>query len=135
MKRYKVLFVLCGMVLSMAACKSPTTPALSDAEVLRQNQDQLTKIIIYDVFTPPVASRLYVYSSLASYEAIRFTKSDVASIVERLRGFPKMPQPEKSPAPQSMGMKPPMIPPMVAPKNMILLLLILGLAPDVFEMP
>ena len=94
MKRYNVLFVLCGMVLSMAACKSRNTPALSDAEVIRQNQDQLTKIIIYDVFTPPVASRIYVYSSLACYEALRFTKNDAVSIVEKLRGFPKMPQPE-----------------------------------------
>lgn len=65
------------------------------AEVLHQNEDQLTQVIIYDVFTPPVASRIYVYSSLASYEAIRFSKEGTSSIAEKLHGFGKMPQPEK----------------------------------------
>ena len=67
----------------------------SDAEILHQNEDQLTHIIIYDVFTPPVASRIYVYSSLASYEAIRFSKEGANSITEKLKGFGKMPEPEK----------------------------------------
>jgi hypothetical protein len=68
---------------------------LADAEILHQNQDQLTQVIIYDVFTPPVAARIYVYSSLASYEAIRFSKKGAGSITEKLKGFGKMPQPEK----------------------------------------
>ena len=55
----------------------------------------LTQIIIYDVFTPPVASRIYVYSSLASYEAIKYSKEGTPSIAEKLKGFGKMPQPEK----------------------------------------
>ena len=50
-------------------------------------------MIIYDVFSPPVASRLYVYSSLAAYEAIRFTKDGAPSITAKLNGFGIMPQP------------------------------------------
>ena len=68
---------------------------LSDAEILHQNQDMLTQVIIYDVFTPPVASRIYAYTSLASYEAIRFSKEGSSSIAEKLHGFGKMPQPDK----------------------------------------
>ena len=74
-------------------CKSKKISMISDAEILHQNQDLLTQVIIYDVFTPPVASRLYVYSSLASYEAIRFAKHGTESIAERLKGFGKLPQP------------------------------------------
>ena len=43
----------------------------------------------------PVASRIYVYSSLASYEAIKYSKEGTPSIAEKLKGFGKMPQPEK----------------------------------------
>jgi hypothetical protein len=42
-----------------------------------------------------VASRLYVYSALAAYEAIRFSQEGSVSIAEKLNGFGKMPQPEK----------------------------------------
>src|SRR5450432_661051 len=38
-------------------------------------------------------TRIYIYSSLASYEAIRFSKEGAVSIAQRLRGFKKMPQP------------------------------------------
>jgi hypothetical protein len=87
---------LCLLSLLLINCNSKKAGKLMDAaEILHQNEDQLTQVIIYDVFTPPVASRIYVYSSLASYEAIRFSKDGTSSIAEKLHGFGKMPQPEK----------------------------------------
>jgi len=85
-----------GYMLLLVSCssKKATTP-VSDADILHQNEDLLTHIIIYDVFTPPVAARLYAYTSLAAYEAIRFSKEGAASITGKLRGFGKMPEPEK----------------------------------------
>jgi hypothetical protein len=71
-------------------------PEINEADVIHQNQDQLTQVIIYDVFSPPVASRLYVYSSLAAYEAIRFMKEGAPSLTEKLQGFKPMPQPDKN---------------------------------------
>src|SRR5438045_1060361 len=86
-------FLSC-LFLFISGCQPKKSMALSDAEILHQNQDLLTQIIIYDVFTPPVASRIYVYSSLASYEAIRHSKAGAMSIAEKLKGFGKMPEPE-----------------------------------------
>jgi hypothetical protein len=83
------------LILLMTACIRKEYAKLPDAEIIHRNQDQLTQVIIYDVFTPPVASRLYVYSALAAYEAIRFGQEGSASIAEKLNGFEKMPQPEK----------------------------------------
>lgn len=51
-------------------------------------------MIIYDVFTPPVASRIYAYASLASYEAIRFENPDYLSLTTQLHGFAPMPKPK-----------------------------------------
>ncbi len=70
-------------------------PKLSDADILHHNEDQLTQLIIYDVFTPPVASRIYAYSSLASYEAIKYTDPKYVSITSQLRGFDPAPAPQK----------------------------------------
>ncbi len=81
--------------LNFFSCKEKLKPVTINTKVLHQNQDQLTQIIIYDVFTPPVASRIYAYTSLASYEAIRFITPGNPSLVEKMKGFEKMPEPEK----------------------------------------
>jgi PAP2 superfamily len=87
---------LAFLSLFIYSCKEQKkTIDVNDVNILHNNEDKLTEIIIYDVFTPPVASRIYVYSSLASYEAMRFSKEGVASIAEKLNGFGPMPQPEK----------------------------------------
>ncbi|MEP7107139.1 MAG: vanadium-dependent haloperoxidase [Ferruginibacter sp.] len=90
--------IITCLIFLTSGCHQKVSIKLSDLWILHQNQDQLTQVIIYDVFTPPVASRIYVYSSLASYEAIRFSKKGTESIVEKLQGFGKMPQPEKGAA-------------------------------------
>jgi hypothetical protein len=91
LKQFSLLAILS---ISVSGCKQKTSNQLSETEILHQNQDKLTQVIIYDVFTPPVASRLYVYSSLASYEAIRFKKEGAQSITAKLNGFKAMPVPE-----------------------------------------
>lgn len=84
------------VLFSFSSCQQKQTQKLNNIDVIHQNQDQLTQVIIYDVFSPPVASRLYVYSSLACYEALRFIKEGNPSITEILHGFGKMPLPEKN---------------------------------------
>lgn len=68
---------------------------MSETEILHQNEDQLTKLIIYDVFTPPVACRIYTYASLAAYETIRHQNTKYASITNQLKGFDASPEPQK----------------------------------------
>ncbi len=97
MKKYFIqLITLTGVILFLYGCSNKKAGPIDEAEVLHNNQDQLTQIIIYDVFTPPVSSRIYVYSSLASYEAIRFSKPGSVSIAAKLHGFKPMPEPEKN---------------------------------------
>lgn len=90
----RIILYFLAIGLLFASCASDPKPLPDSAEVLHQNQDQLTQIIIYDVFTPPVASRIYVYASLASYEAMRHTEKSYPSLTEKLNGFDKMPEPE-----------------------------------------
>jgi hypothetical protein len=68
---------------------------LTDQNLLHRNIKQITEVIVHDVFSPPVASRIYVYSNLASYEAIRFARPGYVSIASQLNGFEPLPEPEK----------------------------------------
>ncbi len=69
---------------------------LTDRDLMHRNMNQLTEVIINDMFSPPVSSRIYAYTSLAAYEAIKFDKPGYSSITEKLNSFPSMPLPEKS---------------------------------------
>ena len=81
----------------LGGCKNREKLQLPNAEdVLHNNESNLTDLIIYDIFSPPVASRIYAYTSLAAHEAIRHEDPKEASIISRLKDFPKMPEPDKN---------------------------------------
>ncbi|MBC7417683.1 MAG: phosphoesterase, partial [Pedobacter sp.] len=93
-KLLKVLLLAVLCLTFMSSCKKKSKK-VEEVDVIHQNEAQLTKIIIYDVFTPPVASRIYAYSSLAAYETLRNKDPKVPSFTDRLNGFAPMPKPEK----------------------------------------
>jgi hypothetical protein len=95
MKMIKVVSLLLLLGTVVVGCKTKTSiQKIDTVDELIANEDQLTQIIIYDVFTPPVASRIYVYTSLAAYEALRFEKQGAPSIANKLKGFDTMPTPD-----------------------------------------
>lgn len=91
--KFGFLSVIAFLMIFASSCSKPENKKLDPVDVLINNEDQLTQIIIYDVFTPPVASRIYVYSSIAAYEAIRHSNNS-PSIADKLNGFDKMPLPD-----------------------------------------
>ncbi len=83
------------LVVFLFSCNRHKDFNPNNVEILHANEEQLTQIIIHDIFSPPVASRIYAYTSLAQYEAVRFMNPDSKSFAADLNGFPKIPQPEK----------------------------------------
>lgn len=87
--------VVLSMVLS--ACQKKHDPVGLDAYfadgVMHYNR-QLTEVIVDDIFTPPVASRIYAYSNIAAYEGIRFMEKNKPSLAGQLNGLEDLPQPD-----------------------------------------
>lgn len=94
MKPLRILFAIAIAVL-ISSCTHKEKVVIDEAAVLHENEDQLTNVIIYDVFTPPVASRIYGYTSLAAYEAMRYADPQYKSITAQLKEFGNPPEPEK----------------------------------------
>ena len=90
----KTLLFLCALAFVACNDNKTTKSTTTDVEYLHVAQKKLTDVIITDIFTPPVASRVYVYPLLAAYEAGKFSKADAASITAQLKGFDEMPKPE-----------------------------------------
>jgi hypothetical protein len=97
MKLIKKLLVPMLLVIGLSACKKNLI-TINESDLLHANEEQLTKVIIYDVFTPPVASRIYGYANLASYEAIRYSDPKYCSFTSQIKGFDSPPVPEKGKA-------------------------------------
>ena len=95
MKNYALYIII--LIFVLEGCKNQEKLQLPNAaDVLHNNETNLTDLIVYDIFTPPAASRIYAYTSLAAHEAIRHADPAEASLILKLKGFPKMPEPDKN---------------------------------------
>ncbi|MCU0395687.1 MAG: vanadium-dependent haloperoxidase [Chitinophagaceae bacterium] len=62
--------------------------AQPETALLHRAQDAITTVIVHDIFSPPVASRIYLYSSLAGYEATTAGTGKTASFKSIRPDFP-----------------------------------------------
>ena len=96
MKRQSLIFIILS-TLTVFSCTQKRAGLSIDANTLQhQCVHRLTEIIVYDIFTPPVASRIYAYSNLAYYEALHWQDDKNNSITAQLKDFRSMPVPEKN---------------------------------------
>ncbi len=65
-----------------------------DAELLHSAVQSMTNVIVYDIFSPPQASRAYAYASVAAYEALRHDDSIYQSLAGQLNGLTPVPMPK-----------------------------------------
>jgi hypothetical protein len=81
---------LAGCERAQATSPRPRT----DAELLHDAVKQLTDVIVYDIFSPPQASRVYAYSSVAAYEVMRQGRPEYRTLAGQLNGLTPVPAPE-----------------------------------------
>lgn len=79
---------------SCAQRKSDYQQVLHDPVLYSKITGLLTEVITYDIFTPPVASRIYAYAHLAAYETMARGDSSYNSLQGQLKGFAEVPAPE-----------------------------------------
>ena len=95
--RYGRLLVL--LLLGFVACRKPATPAEYNAKAANPEYynaalNKLTEVVIHDIFSPPVASRIYAYANLAGYEALTPFDPNYESLGGKLKRFQAGPKPE-----------------------------------------
>ncbi len=91
----KTLSIVSLFIVLIACNNSKQTSTKQNDALPHQLVKKLTDIIVVDIFTPPVASRIYANTSIALYEAIRFQQKESKSISAKLKGFESMPVPEE----------------------------------------
>lgn len=89
--------LLLGIVLtgcSVSVPKEDYKPKVSDPAFLHRSVKQVTDVIVHDIFSPPVSSRIYIYMTVAGYEAAIPENPQYVSLAGQLKGLQPGPKPE-----------------------------------------
>ena len=84
------LLLFAILLAGVTACKQRAADyqqVLHNPVLYSKVTGQLTDVITYDIFTPPVASRIYSYAHLAAFEVIAHGDSTYSSLKGQLKGF------------------------------------------------
>ena len=82
-----LLFIFIALVSMLVSCKQQKVTTIKEDDLLYNCEQQLTNVIVHDINSPPVAARMYAYSNLAFYEAIRPAYSKANSFLPHMKGF------------------------------------------------
>lgn len=90
--------VFCMILLfgPFSSCKENITyqSTLHDPEIYQQSMKRLTDVIVYDIFSPPIASRIYAYANMAGFEVLAQSNPDtLLSLAGQVNDFSAPPAP------------------------------------------
>ena len=90
---------LLAVLVSVAGCgesdPESAPPEAASPELVHGAMQRVTEVMTYDIFSPPQASRVYAYASVAAYEAIAATRPDRVTLAGQLTGFQAPPAPDE----------------------------------------
>jgi hypothetical protein len=86
------------LILFFASCET-TNPNFQEdaknADFYHRSMKKLTDVIVHDIFSPPVASRIYAYPNIAAFEVMVHDNPDYQSLGNQLGDLENVPQPEE----------------------------------------
>ena len=92
-----LLFILSLLLLNCSSLENDLAykEKLQDPELFQFAMQNLTDLVVYDIFSPPVASRVYLYPTIAAYEVVRQGfQSEYNTLVGQVNGLPSLPDPK-----------------------------------------
>ncbi|HEX5169500.1 MAG TPA: phosphatidic acid phosphatase, partial [Cyclobacteriaceae bacterium] len=96
---YRSIGKVVALTILLASCNG--TPdkewkaAANNPEFLHRSIKTVTDIIVHDIFSPPVASRIYAYASIAAYETAIQGNPKFVSLAGQVHGLEPVPTPEE----------------------------------------
>ena len=88
----KIVLVLAAVAL-FYSCNEDETISITPDE-LHASVDKVVEIMIHDIFSPPVASRVFAYPNIAAYEIIALNNDDYLSLKGQLHDFKGITEPK-----------------------------------------
>ncbi|UII19525.1 vanadium-dependent haloperoxidase [Fulvivirga ligni] len=90
----KAVIIFLSVVI--VSCKEQKKQVAVNADAMHDAMQKLTDVIVHDIFSPPVASRIYAYPSIAAYEILALNDSSYKSLAGQLNEFTSIPKPDNA---------------------------------------
>ena len=84
------------VVILLFSCNTQEKPIEVSVDDLHNSIDKVTNIMIHDIFSPPVASRVYAYPNIAAYEIIAVEDENYNSLANQVRNLTAIPKPDNA---------------------------------------
>ena len=86
-----ILFPLLCLLFLVTSCGEKESITITATDY-QNGVDKVTEIMVHDIFSPPVASRIYAYPNIAALEIIAQQNNDYHSLVGKLPGLKPIPK-------------------------------------------
>jgi len=93
MKKNFLILVLSLFVFT--ACDSGKKEITISSDVYHDAMEKLSEVIVHDIFSPPVASRIYAYPSIGMYEILAKANPSYKAFAGQLTDFKAIPEPSE----------------------------------------
>ncbi|WP_299605718.1 vanadium-dependent haloperoxidase [uncultured Aquimarina sp.] len=85
------IFVFVSSVMLLNSCQKEEKEIQITADDYHKAVDKITEVMVHDIFSPPVASRIYNYSNIAAYEVISQEGGDYKTLSNQLHDLKSVP--------------------------------------------
>src|SRR5690348_16882226 len=90
-----VLMMICSFAHGKEGAKNWKAKT-ENADYIHRAIKEVTDVMVYDIYSPPVASRTYAFITVAGYEAAINANPEYVSFAGQLYGLTPVPKPNKN---------------------------------------
>ena len=87
-----------ALIALLISCAKKEKDITISPEDLHASVDKVTEIMIHDIFSPVVASRIFAYPNIAAYEIMALKNSEYQSLAGQVTDLTPIPQPDSTAA-------------------------------------
>ncbi|KAA1244109.1 vanadium-dependent haloperoxidase [Aquimarina sp. RZ0] len=81
----------CLWLIINTSCQKEVKEIIITSDDYHKAIDKITEVMVHDIFSPPVASRIYNYANIAAYEVIRQEGKAYKTLSNQLHGLTAVP--------------------------------------------
>ncbi|MCK0161529.1 vanadium-dependent haloperoxidase [Allomuricauda sp. F6463D] len=90
----KGISLIAIVLLVLTSCQKRQEPIEITPEELHASMDKVIEVMIHDIFSPPVASRIFAYPNIAAYEIIALKNDNYKSLTGQVTNLKSIPEPK-----------------------------------------
>ncbi|WP_295721184.1 vanadium-dependent haloperoxidase [Mucilaginibacter sp.] len=94
MKKFYFVLFIASLLISCSSKQKGWQKLAEDPNYIHRSVREVTEVMLHDIYSPPVASRIYAYITVAGYEAAVNGNKNYISLAGQLKGLDSIPKPQ-----------------------------------------